>query len=132
MSLPVARGTGGAAGTTHSSTPIAPKARIAVSQKIPAMPTAAYSSGAATIDNANTSPIEEPIIAITLVRCWSRVRSAASAVTAAEIAPAPCSTRPTMIMWMPSASAATTLPSTNSTRPKTMTGLRPKRSDAAP
>lgn len=85
-----------------------------------------------TIESANTRPIEEPIIAMTLVRCWSRVRSAASAVTAAEIAPAPCSTRPTMIMWMPSASAATTLPSTNSTRPKTITGLRPKRSEAAP
>ena len=28
--------------------------------------------------------------------------------------------------------AATTLPSTNSTRPKTITGLRPKRSEAAP
>ena len=40
------------------------------------------------------SPIVEPIIAIALVRCCSRVRSAASAITTDEIAPAPCSTRP--------------------------------------
>ncbi len=33
-------------------------------------------------------------IAIALVRCCSRVRSESSAITAAEIAPAPCRTRP--------------------------------------
>ena len=56
------------------------------------------SHGPATIDNANESPIVEPIMAIDLVRCCSRVRSAAAAIKAAEIAPAPCSTRPMMTM----------------------------------
>lgn len=71
-------------------------------------------------------------MAITLVRCSSRVRSAASAVTAAEIAPVPCSTRPAIIQCMSGAQAATKLPSANSSKPKTMTGLRPKRSEAIP
>ena len=91
-----------------------------------------YSSGASTSDSAKTRPIEAPIIAIALVRCSSRVRSAASAVTAAEIAPAPWMTRPTMVSQMSSASAAMKLPSANSSRPKTITGLRPKRSEAMP
>ena len=55
----------------------------------PAMPIQRVEQRRATIDSANTRPIDEPIIAITLVRCWSRVRSAASAVTAAEIARRP-------------------------------------------
>ena len=71
-------------------------------------------------------------MAITLVRCWSRVRSAASAVTAAEIAPAPCSTRPITTVCTSLAIAATALPAMNRSSPKTITGLRPKRSEAAP
>ena len=53
-------------------------------------------------------------------------------VTAAEMAPAPCSTRPTTTVCTSWAMAATTLPITNSSRPTTITGLRPKRSEAAP
>ena len=71
-------------------------------------------------------------MAMTLVRCCSRVRSAARAVTAAEMAPAPCSTRPTMIQWMSGARAATALPMANRIRPAMMTGLRPQRSEAEP
>ena len=70
MKLPaLARGTGGAAGTTHTTTPMATNASTAVSQKMPLMPITEYSNGAATIDAAKTSPMLEPIIAITLVRC---------------------------------------------------------------
>jgi hypothetical protein len=54
------------------------------------------------------------------------------AVTAAEIAPVPCSARPTIVQAMSVACAATRLPSANSTSPKTITGLRPSRSDAMP
>ena len=64
----------------------------------------------ATSESANTSPIEAPIIAIVLVRCSSRVRSAANAITAAEIAPAPWITRPAIVTQMSCAPAATKLP----------------------
>jgi hypothetical protein len=64
---------------------------------MPERPIRAFSAGAATSERANTRPMLEPISAITLVRCCSRVRSAASAVTAAEMAPAPCRARPTMV-----------------------------------
>jgi hypothetical protein len=40
--------------------------------------------------------MDAPTIAIALVRCSSRVASATNAVTAAEIAPAPCTARPTI------------------------------------
>ena len=118
-------GSGGAGGTTWVTRPMAASARIAVSHKMPPMPIAAYSAGAATSEMANTSPIEEPIIAMTLVRCCSRVRSAASAVTAAEIAPAPCRTRPRMVHQMSVARAATAEPKANSSKPVMMTRLRP-------
>ena len=42
------------------------------------------------VDTANATPLVEPIIAMALVRCSSRVRSASIALTAAETAPAPC------------------------------------------
>ena len=111
---------------------MAPTASTAVSQNRPDMPIKAYRIGAATMERANTSPMEEPIMAMTLVRCCSRVRSAARAVTAAEMAPAPWNTRPTSTVCTSWASAAMMLPITNSTSPNTITGLRPKRSDAAP
>ena len=41
-----------------------------------------------------------PMMAIALVRCSSRVRSAVSAMTAAEIAPAPWMMRPRITIWM--------------------------------
>ena len=73
-----------------------------------------------------------PISAIALVRLDSRVESATSAMTAAAIAPLPCSARPMMMPVMLSDMAATTLPSAKSTRPPMMTGLRPMRSDSIP
>ena len=73
-----------------------------------------------------------PITAIARVRTSSRVRSAVSAITAAEMAPAPCSARPTIVQPIVGAQAATKLPSAKTTRPTTMTGLLPQRSDAQP
>ena len=70
-------------------------------------------------------PMVEPMIAMAFERWLSRVRSAVSAITTAEIAPAPCSMRPRITIQMPLAEAATKLPRANSTRPKYMTGLRP-------
>ena len=105
---------------------MAASASTPVKMNKPAMPIQPYRTGAPTSDNAKTSPIDEPIIAITLVRCSSRVRSAASAVTAAEMAPAPCNTRPTMTQVMSGAQAATKLPSAKISRPATITCLRPR------
>ena len=48
------------------------------------------------MDSANVPPMVIPMIAMALVRWSSRVRSAASAITAAEIAPAPWIIRPTI------------------------------------
>ena len=104
---------------------MAPAASTPVSVKMPAMPTSVYNAGAPTSDSANISAIELPIAAMVLVRCCSRVRSAAKAVTAAEIAPAPCSARPRMVTQMPWAAAATKLPMTNTTRPKMITRFLP-------
>ena len=51
-----------------------------------------YSAGPSTSEAAKVSPMEPPIMAMALVRCSSRVRSASSAVTAALMAPAPLDT----------------------------------------
>ena len=60
----------------------------------------------------------QPIIAIALVRCVSRVRSAVNAITTAEIAPAPCRMRPAITPPIESAAAAIKLPAANIARPK--------------
>ena len=73
-----------------------------------------------------------PTMAMALVRTWSRVWSASSAVTAADTAPAPCTLRPTKSAIRLSAWAAIRLPTANTNRPKIMTRLRPSRSDARP
>ncbi|MOA34737.1 hypothetical protein D3C78_1561340 [compost metagenome] len=73
-----------------------------------------------------------PIIAIALVRCCSRVRSDSIAITAAEIAPAPCSTRPAITPQMVSAFAASAAPAAKISRPTTITGRRPMRSERVP
>ncbi len=122
----------GSGGTPFRITPIPASASTPVSAKIPAMPTAWYSAGAATSDSANTRPIEAPMIAIVLVRCSSRVRSAASAITAAEIAPAPWMHRPRIVSQMSCAAAARKLPAANTSSPNTITRLRPWRSAAMP
>ena len=71
-------------------------------------------------------------MAIALVRCSSRVRSATSAITVLAIAPAPCRVRPRMIPSTLSAMPATTLPRANSASPPMMIGLRPTWSDNQP
>jgi hypothetical protein len=91
-------GRGGAGGTSHSTTGMPTSASTPVSANSPPMPISAYRGGAATSDSANTSPIDMPSAAIALVRCSSRVESAINADTAAEIAPPPCSARPTMVI----------------------------------
>ncbi|MNW20167.1 hypothetical protein D3C71_2204410 [compost metagenome] len=58
-----------------------------------------------------------PIMAMALVRCCSRVRSESNAITAAEMAPAPCSTRPAITPQMESALAARAAPAAKISRP---------------
>ena len=77
---------------------------------MPGTPIQAFSTGPATIDAANVKAIVMPIAAIARVRTPSRVRSAVSAMTAAEIAPAPCRQRPAMIQPIDGAQAARKLP----------------------
>ena len=96
------------------------------------MPITRYSSGAPTSESANMKAIVEPIIAITLVRCCSRVRSAASAMATEEMAPAPCSMRAAIAVQMSSAAAPRKLPAAKMARPAYSTGFLPQRSDAMP
>ena len=63
-------------------------------------------------------PMVMPMMAMALVRCSSRVRSAASAMTAAATAPLPCSARPAITPQMLSDIAATTLPSGEQQQPR--------------
>src|SRR5260363_413109 len=72
------------------------------------------------------------IIAIALTRLCSAVRSATNALSAEEIAPAPCNARPAMIHLISGAAADTALPSAKISNPAAITGLRPRRSDALP
>ena len=104
----------------------------AVSQKMPGTPSAWPSTGPATIETMNDTPMVMPIIAIALVRCSSRVRSAVSAMMAAATAPEPCTTRPMSTPVMESDIAAITLPMANSSMPAAITGLRPTLSLSMP
>ena len=99
---------------------------------MPGTPMIGVSAGATTSESANVAPIVMPIAAIARERTASRVRSAVSAITAAEIAPAPCTVRPTMVQRIVGAHAAMKLPSAKMTSPATMTGFLPQRSDAQP
>ncbi|MNF94254.1 hypothetical protein D3C87_1370740 [compost metagenome] len=74
-----------------------------VARNSPDRPKARVSKGPTTMATANDKPMVMPIIAIALVRCCSRVRSESSAITAAEIAPAPCRIRPAITPQMESA-----------------------------
>jgi magnesium chelatase subunit H len=89
------------------------------------IPTTAASAGAAINDTAKASPMVPPMIAIARVRTSSRVESARNAVTAAEIAPAPCSARPTASHSIVVAIAATKLPNAKIASPTRMTRRRP-------
>ena len=68
---------------------MAASASTPVSAKMPGTPMSGVSAGATTSESANVAPIVMPMAAIARDRTESRVRSAASAITAAEIAPAP-------------------------------------------
>ena len=76
-------------GTAYFTTTIAKIDSTPVIQKIPGTPINSFNKGAATSEIANVKPMVAPIIAMAFVRCSSRVESATSAVTTAEIAPAP-------------------------------------------
>ena len=73
---------------------MAASASTPVSAKMPGTPMSGVSAGATTSESAKVAPIVMPIAAIARERTESRVRSAASASTAAEMAPAPWMMRP--------------------------------------
>ena len=107
----------GGSGTWNFTTQIAASDSNPVSAKMPSMPTARYSSGAPTSESANIDPIVAPIIAMILVRCCSRVRSAASAMATELIAPAPCRVRAAMAVQTSCAAMPRKLPAAKMTRP---------------
>ena len=84
----------GAGGTTNLTTRTAIRAEMPVSVKSPETPHSFVSGGEIRRERAKVRPIEAPTMAIALVRTCTRTLSAMNAVTAAEIAPAPCSMRP--------------------------------------
>ena len=122
----------GSGGTTQSTTAMPASARAQVRPKMPGSPPQAASRGLSTRASANMRPMLPPTMAMALVRTLSRVRSASSAVTAAETAPAPCRPRPHIRPSSESAVAASRLPAAKTSSPATMTRLRPKRSEARP
>ena len=76
-------------------------------------------------DAANVSAMVMPMTAMARVRTTSRVRSAVSAMTAAEMAPAPCRQRPTITQPMSGAHAAMKLPSGEDDQAAVNHGLAP-------
>ncbi|MNE54629.1 hypothetical protein D3C80_1494200 [compost metagenome] len=106
------------AGTTKAISAMPTTAMAAVARNSPDKPKARVSKGPTTMATANDKPMLMPIMAMALVRCCSRVRSESSAITAAEIAPAPCRIRPAITPQMESAWAASTLPRAKITRPR--------------
>ena len=123
---------GGSGGTTQATTAMQTITKTPVSTKRPLSPICCAKIGAKTKDRANISPMLAPTSAMALVRTASRVMSASKAVTAAEIAPAPCKERPTINQPSVEAAAATKLPKAKITKPIKITFLRPKRSEAMP
>ncbi|MCY1443586.1 hypothetical protein D9M71_600100 [compost metagenome] len=105
-------------GTTKAISRMPTRASPAVARNNPDKPKALVSNGPTTMATANDRPMLMPIMAMALVRCCSRVRSDSSAMTAAEIAPAPCRIRPAITPQMESAWAANTLPRAKTTSPR--------------
>lgn len=64
--------------------------------KSPGTPKSSFKGGAMTRESAKVRPIEAPTIAMAFVMTRSRTLSEIIAVTAAEMAPAPCRARPSM------------------------------------
>ena len=119
-------------GTTNPVIAMPSNARPTMSQKMPETPTMPARTGPATKATMKDVPIVIPTIAIALVRLSSVVRSATNAKITDPIAPAPCSTRPTMTPSIDLDTAATALPTPNTNNPKMIIGLRPILSDRSP
>ncbi len=77
---------------------------------MPRTPIKAPRSGPRTIETMKVIPIAIPMIAMDFVRTTSLVKSALSAITTEEIAPAPCTALPRQSTSALDASAAITLP----------------------
>ncbi len=119
-------------GTTHSVSAMPSVARPAIIQKSACRPSLWVMIGPSTMAMAKVTPKLTPIKAIALVRFCSRVKSESSAMTAAAIAPEPCSARPRIMPQIEWERAAITLPATKITSPPTISGLRPMRSESRP
>ena len=119
-------------GTTHRVNAIPMVASTAIIQNRACRPNVCVMMGPSTIAIANVTPKLTPMNAIALVRFCSRVKSDSSAITAAAIAPEPCRARPSIIPQMEWERAAITLPSTKTSSPPTISGLRPTRSESRP
>ncbi|MNE99614.1 hypothetical protein D3C80_1983210 [compost metagenome] len=89
-----------------------------VARNNPDSPKARVNNGPTTMATANDRPIVMPIMAMAFVLCCSRVRSDSNAITAAEIAPAPCRMRPAITPQIESALAASTLPRAKTISPR--------------
>ena len=109
-----------------------PRVSTAVSQNTALRPASWVTAGPSTRARAKVNPMLVPMMAMALVRCSSRVRSAHRASTAADTAPRPCRARPRITSVMVSASAASTLPAAKMASPARITRLRPMRSESMP
>ncbi len=119
-------------GTTHSVNAMPSVASAAIIQNRACRPSLCVMMGPSTIAIAKVTPKLTPIKAIALVRFCSRVKSDNSAMTAAAIAPEPCRARPRIMPQIEWERAAITLPSTKTSSPPTISGLRPTRSESKP
>ena len=88
--------------------------------------------GEITRANIKAIPIESPTKAIAFVLIFGRVRSAKKAVTTDEIAPIPCTSLAIISSVVFVDTAAKKLPNENIIKPRTITLLRPKKSDSIP
>ena len=104
----------------------------AMTLNMPSKPIDSCKGDATTNDRAKVNAILPPTIAMARVRVSSLVKSANHAVTAAEIAPAPCIALPAVIQTKSSWLAAMRAPKTNNAKPNTTTGRRPYLSDSIP
>ena len=95
-----------------------PIASNKVTAKMADKPPQPESTGPSSSDSANIKPMLPPTSAMPLVRTASRVWSASKAVTAAEIAPPPCSARPKAKPFTLVAMAPITLPKASKASPK--------------
>jgi hypothetical protein len=94
-------------------------------RKMPGTPIAASRTGATISATTNDSPMLMPMNAMARVRTSVRVRSATSAVTEADTAPDPWTTRASVSSARLWAIEPITDPTANSPKPKVISGLRP-------